>query len=63
MNSNLKFVKCIREKNFIDDKNSLWYGKKLHALYKLAYTPWEWHVPIIKLKNETQINEMRKVSG
>ena len=37
---------------FIDDKKSLWYGKNLHALYKLAYTPWEWHEPIIKLANK-----------
>ena len=34
---------------FIDDKESLWYGKNLHALYKVAYTPWEWHEPIMKL--------------
>ena len=27
----------------IHDKTSLWYGKELHDLYKLAYTPWEWH--------------------
>ena len=27
----------------IHDKSSLWYGKELHDLYKLAYTPWEWH--------------------
>lgn len=30
----------------IKDKKSLWYGKDLHNLYKLAYTPWEWHKPI-----------------
>lgn len=30
----------------IDDKNSLWYGKELHQLYKEAYTPWEWHETI-----------------
>jgi len=30
----------------IEDKNSLWNGKELHDLYKLAYTPWEWHKPI-----------------
>jgi pseudaminic acid synthase len=27
----------------INDEKSLWNGKKLHDLYKLAYTPWEWH--------------------
>lgn len=32
---------------FISDKN-LWTGKSLYALYKEAYTPWEWHEPIFK---------------
>jgi pseudaminic acid synthase len=32
----------------IKDKNSIWYGKDLYDLYKQAYTPWEWHEPIIK---------------
>ena len=36
----------------ISDKNSLWYGKSLHDLYKIAYTPWEWHEPIMKRANE-----------
>ncbi|MET3900830.1 pseudaminic acid synthase [Devosia sp. UYZn731] len=31
----------------IEDKNSLWTGKNLHDLYKQAYTPWEWHKPIM----------------
>lgn len=31
----------------IKDDNSLWAGKNLHDLYKLAYTPWEWHKPIM----------------
>jgi pseudaminic acid synthase len=31
----------------ISDKNSLWAGKNLHDLYKMAYTPWEWHEPIM----------------
>lgn len=30
----------------IQDKNSLWNGKELHDLYKMAYTPWEWHKTI-----------------
>lgn len=30
----------------IQDKNSLWDGKELHDLYKMAYTPWEWHEAI-----------------
>jgi pseudaminic acid synthase len=32
----------------ITDKNSLWAGKNLHDLYKMAYTPWEWHRPIME---------------
>jgi pseudaminic acid synthase len=32
---------------FIDDPNSLWEGNSLYNLYKQAYTPWEWHKPII----------------
>ena len=32
----------------ISDTGSLWYGKNLHELYQEAYTPWEWHEPIMK---------------
>lgn len=31
----------------ISDENSLWKGRSLYELYKQAYTPWEWHKPII----------------
>ena len=37
---------------FIGDKKSLWYGKGLYNLYKIAHTPWEWHEPIMKKANE-----------
>ena len=37
---------------FINDKNSLWKGSSLYDLYKIAYTPWEWHEPIMKRANE-----------
>ncbi|MDC0065530.1 pseudaminic acid synthase [Verrucomicrobia bacterium] len=37
---------------FIDDANSLWKGNSLYDLYKIAYTPWEWHKPIMKRANE-----------
>jgi pseudaminic acid synthase len=36
----------------IKDKDSLWYGKELHDLYKMAYTPWEWHEPLFKRAQE-----------
>lgn len=32
----------------IDDAQSLWHGHSLHDLYQRAYTPWEWHAPIIE---------------
>lgn len=32
----------------IEDANSLWNGQNLYQLYKLAYTPWEWHEPIFE---------------
>lgn len=32
----------------IDDEKSLWAGRQLFDLYREAYTPWEWHEPIIK---------------
>lgn len=31
----------------INDPDSLWAGQNLHDLYKQAYTPWEWHRPIM----------------
>jgi len=37
---------------FIDDKNSLWDGSSLHDLYKQAFTPWEWHKPIMQRAND-----------
>jgi pseudaminic acid synthase len=32
----------------IEDEGSLWKGKELYQLYKEAYTPWEWHRPIME---------------
>ncbi len=31
----------------IEDQGSLWAGRQLYDLYKEAYTPWEWHAPIM----------------
>jgi N-acetylneuraminate synthase len=35
----------------IADTGSLWQGENLHALYRKAYTPWEWHAPIMQRAN------------
>ncbi|EJC82696.1 pseudaminic acid synthase [Rhizobium leguminosarum bv. trifolii WSM2297] len=38
----------VRGGNFeISDSGSPWAGKNLHDLYAEAYTPWEWHAPIM----------------
>jgi pseudaminic acid synthase len=36
----------------INDPDSLWSGQNLHDLYKKAYTPWEWHAPIMERARE-----------
>ena len=40
---------------FIDDPNSLWKGSSLYDLYKVAYTPWEWHQLIMERARELGI--------
>ena len=37
---------------FIEDDKSLWKGNNLYDLYKVAYTPWEWHQPIMQRAKE-----------
>ncbi|TAM06663.1 MAG: pseudaminic acid synthase [Paraburkholderia sp.] len=32
----------------ISDEKSLWNGSNLYDLYSKAYTPWEWHAPIME---------------
>lgn len=32
----------------IDDPKSLWAGRQLYELYQQAYTPWDWHRPIME---------------
>ena len=39
----------------ISDENSLWKGMSLFELYKKAYTPWEWHKPIMNKAKEVGI--------
>jgi len=36
----------------IADPKSLWAGQNLHDLYAKAYTPWEWHEPIMERARE-----------
>lgn len=36
----------------INDPESLWAGHNLHDLYKQAYTPWDWHEPIMDRAQE-----------
>jgi pseudaminic acid synthase len=36
----------------IDDPGSLWNGSSLYELYKKAYTPWDWHGPIMARASE-----------
>lgn len=36
----------IRGAYTIKDENSLWNNQELYDLYKMAYTPWEWHQAI-----------------
>ena len=33
-------------------KDTIWSGRKLHDLYKEAYTPWEWHEKLFKTAEE-----------
>lgn len=37
---------------YISDEHSLWQGQSLYELYKCAYTPWEWHLPIMRRASE-----------
>ena len=41
-----------KDEFFINDNKSLWNGNSLYDLYKIAYTPWEWHKPIIDKAKE-----------
>lgn len=41
-------INAPNEEFVINDKNSLWDKRSLYDLYKEAYTPWEWHEPIMR---------------
>jgi N-acetylneuraminate synthase len=36
----------------IQERDSLWHGEKLHALYQKAATPYEWHASLFKRANQ-----------
>lgn len=40
----------------IRDPQSLWTGQALYSLYQKAYTPWEWHEPIMRRAREKGLN-------
>jgi N-acetylneuraminate synthase len=51
-----KMTLDVRDREFfIDDESSPWCGSSLHDLYNAAYTPWEWHEPIMNLAKEVGI--------
>jgi pseudaminic acid synthase len=40
------------ESDFVIKGGTIWDGKKLHDLYKEAYTPWEWHAQLFEVAKE-----------
>jgi pseudaminic acid synthase len=38
--------------DFVIKGGTIWDGKKLHDLYKEAYTPWEWHAQLFEVAKE-----------
>jgi pseudaminic acid synthase len=38
--------------DFVIKGGTIWDGKKLHDLYKEAYTPWEWHAQLFEVARE-----------
>jgi pseudaminic acid synthase len=41
-------IDSARPEFFIDDRASLWHGRRLWDLYQEAHTPWDWHRPIFE---------------
>jgi pseudaminic acid synthase len=40
------------QSDFVIKGGTIWDGKKLHDLYKEAYTPWEWHAQLFEVAKE-----------
>ena len=46
----------ISSPNFrISPEHPLWGGKKLYDLYKLAYTPWDWHEELFEICKKSNV--------
>lgn len=46
----------INDREFvISEEGNLWQGETLFNLYQKAYTPWEWHEPIMTLANKLDL--------
>ena len=43
------------DKNDFLIKGTIWKGRKLHDLYKEAYTPWEWHKKLMEVAKEEDL--------
>lgn len=43
------------EKDDFIIKGTIWEGRKLHDLYKEAYTPWEWHETLLKMAEKEEL--------
>ena len=41
-------IKSKKRDFIITDKKSIWSGKNLYDLYKIAHTPWSWHQKIFQ---------------
>ena len=41
-------IKSKKRDFIITDKKSIWSGKNLYDLYKIAHTPWKWHQKIFQ---------------
>ncbi|WP_029032971.1 pseudaminic acid synthase [Salinimicrobium terrae] len=42
----------VKSPDFMLSQGTIWDGQYLHDLYKVAYTPWEWHEQLFKVAKE-----------